>query len=161
MTEELSSTRVLAGRNSSADDPANRPTNKVTGGDLEDLWRVANRHLPTVENAYNKQINNMQDANPGADSKKYGPCHPAWSAMAEIYQNFLWHTSMSLSSVSILMNQAINEYKHVDGSNGKELTDIGKELEYIIKDTDPVEPTEITDDFKPGDIDASDDWELK
>lgn len=108
------------------------PTN-VTGGELNTLWRVANIHLPQIENAYNDPLSEIHKVNGNADDQKYGKCHPWWVAVACELEQAMFYTTGSLYGVQVAMNRAIDAYTHVDGNNAKDLTKVGEDMEKIIK----------------------------
>lgn len=116
---------------------------EVTGGDLEDLWKIANNYLPTVEGAYNKQINRMDDLANERDELIYGSLITLWSDVANMHLTCLNKTSESLNTTAKLINTAIDEFKYVDGKNAGELTQAGADLEQYLDGEQPVRPTHL------------------
>ena len=107
------------------------PTN-VTGGELNTLWRVANIHLPSIENAYTGPITEIHKVNGDPDDSKFGRCHPWWSTVACLLERSLFSTSGSLFRTQLALNRAIEAYTHVDGDNSKALTKVGEDLDNIL-----------------------------
>lgn len=108
------------------------PTN-VTGGELNTLWRVANIHFPKIENAYNEPLKLLHSVNGKADDQKYGKCHPWWTTVACLLERAMFNTVGSLYSTEVALNRAIDAYTRVDGNSAKDLTEIGEDMETIIK----------------------------
>lgn len=105
----------------------------VTAVELNELWRVANIHLPKVENVYWEQIKNVHEVDEVADDKKFGRCHPWWTALACELERALFSSAGSLAAAASALNRAVDAYAHVDGNSAKDLTEVGKGLEGIIK----------------------------
>ena len=110
-----------------------KPSTKVTGGDLDRLWRVTNVYLPKVHNAYSEPMTKLHKVTGTADDKKYGRCHPWWVAVAGELERALSSTSGSLIIAQLALNRAIDAYVHVDGDHAKELTAVGAEMWKILK----------------------------
>ena len=115
-------------------------TKPVTGGDLYHLWWVANRGLTTVENLYIDMTNKHRSLLSDGDSDTFGNCWIAWQDLQDKMHRVLLATGQSLELSSAALNLAIEEFKHVDGGNGDELTTAGKNLQKTLNDDDLHDP---------------------
>ncbi|MGH8876900.1 MAG: hypothetical protein ACRD0P_06110 [Stackebrandtia sp.] len=118
---------------------------EITGGDLESLWMVANRHLPMIQNVYNRQIYQIDEA----ESGQVGDLGPFLERSLSTYRKFLLQTAESLETTADHVGEAINAYKYVDGSNASQLTEAGKDLEENVSDKDVVEVIDLERETPP------------
>ncbi|ADD41833.1 hypothetical protein [Stackebrandtia nassauensis] len=131
----------------------------VTAVELNELWRVANIHFPKVENVYWEQIKAVHEVNGDPNDEKFGRCHPWWTAVACELERALFSSVGSLASAASALNRAVDAYAHVDGNSGKELTEVGKGLENIIK-SEGSEPVDWTPpkDYQGPNFNQPDSW---
>lgn len=123
----------------------------ITGGDLYDLWRVANINMPQVQAVYADACNVIHKVNM-PDEEKLGRAHPAWAALGQIYEQCLWLTEGSLYSVASRIDQAVEEFKEVDEN-------AARELDATFDDPDKHDPDEeLTDDEKPAGTEVPNWW---
>jgi hypothetical protein len=126
------------------------PTN-VTGGELNTLWRVANIHFPTIQNAYNDPLTEIHKVNGSPDDAKFGRCHPWWTTVACLLERAMFDTVGSLYTTQVALNRAIDAFAHEDGNTANALTKIGEDMENILES----EGSEEVDwDFFAGDYDG-------
>lgn len=124
---------------------------KITGGDLYDLWRVANINMPHVQAVYADACNVIHEVNV-ANEEKFGRAHPGWAALGQIYEQCLFLTEGSLFSVAHYIDKAVKEFKEVDA-------EAARDLEAMFKDPNEHDPDdELTGDEKPKDVEVPNWW---
>lgn len=115
---------------------------EITGGDLQSLWQVANRHLPKIQNACNRQINRVDEVEYGA----VGDLGSRLRDTLDTFRKFLLETSQSLGTTTDHLKAAINAYAYVDETNASELTEAGKDLKDYEKKHTPITVIELDDE---------------
>lgn len=130
-------------------------TAKVTGGDLLDLWKIANINLPNVQAVYGDAANVIHGIDDSSDeiAERFGRCQPAWADLAQIYEQALFVTYGSLLAVSYSIKSAIDEFSEADEAAAKDLASKLDDPEWI----DPDE--KLTDDEKPADVEVPRWWD--
>lgn len=139
----------------------------VTGGDLHDLWRVANLLFPEAADAYFDVSKELHKVSGSRDEETLGKAGPWWSVLAQELEHALYYSAKSLTTASGVLNRAVNEFAYVDGASANSiseategLTDAGKDLKHDIDDTKPFTDENPYPDYDgPDAVDQPWDWQ--
>lgn len=138
----------------------------ATGGEMYEMWRIANKLFPTASDAYYEECKTLHEVTGNRDEEELGRAIPRWSTLAQELENAMYYSALSLGSASSALNQAITEYAYVDGQTANKiseategLTDAGKELKDDIGDTEQMTADIPWDYDGPRDIDLPWDWD--
>lgn len=117
----------------------------VTGGDLYQLFRVALKDLPVVENIYNSTTRIHADTLATEGEDTFGRAFPAWQVMQQQQHDILYRTARSMAASKWALLAAIVEYAYVDGDNANALTDVGQELNDNLSDPNIHDPSTVVE----------------
>lgn len=118
---------------------------EVTGLDLYELWRVANVHLVEVAALYSEVAAGIHEVDE-PDENTYGTVHPWWATLAADLERAVVDTAESLEATCRSLNEAIDEFSHVDGKHGGALTAAGRDLEAVLVDRRADDPDSLEPD---------------
>lgn len=105
----------------------------VTGGDLFVLWHAAHHRLPEAKAVYDDTLATEKNELANGDEEKFGRPFSAWLRLLSANQYLMQRSSLSIEISCQALDQAIEQYKYVDGDNSKSLTKAGEDLNGLVE----------------------------